>query len=307
MLFEDLRAFIAVVDHNSLTRAAAALSLTQSAVSRRIQHLEEVLGAELFDRNSRPPQPTALAHRIYEQALPLMLGARRLLDIPRDDMAPSGTFRVGLTPAVGEMVLFDVVQRLRAQFPALDLKLRSEWSAPLQDQLAHGTLDAVALMLPSPSELPARMGGRLVATLQVVVVQSKETPLVAADSDIANLAQQEWILNPLGCGYRAALERAMGGAGKALKLRVDTIGTELQLRLVAAGAGLGLAPLSILRRSASFDKLEVVETRDFSMPLDVWVMHTLQMGNLQRAADLLCDVVMAELAAHEASTPARRG
>ncbi|CDG85794.1 LysR family transcriptional regulator [Janthinobacterium agaricidamnosum] len=300
MLFEDLRAFVAVIDHNSLTRAAEVLSLTQSAVSRRIQHLEEVLDAELFDRNSRPPQPTALARRVYEQALPLMLNARRLLDISRDDLAPAGSFRVGLTQAVGEMMLFDVARRLRSAFPALDLKLHTEWSTRLQEQLAHGGLDAVAVMKPSPSELPARMDGRLITTLPVVVVQSKQTPLVARDTAIAQLAEQEWILNPVGCGYRAALERAMAGAGRQLNLRVDTIGTELQLRLVAAGMGLGLVPRSVLHRSPSLEQLTVVDTPDFAMQLDVWVIHTLQMGNLRRAADLLCDVVTECLATQDA-------
>src|SRR5471030_2603070 len=157
MLFEDLKAFVAVVDHRSLTRAADALSLTQSAVSRRIQHLEETLGAALFDRNSRPPQPTALAHRVYEQALPLMLGAARLLDIPRDDAAPAGTFRLGLTQVVGEVALFDVVMRLRSAFPALDVQLHTEWSSSLQRQLADGTLDAATLLLPAPGELPPGM------------------------------------------------------------------------------------------------------------------------------------------------------
>ncbi|MFZ4875934.1 LysR family transcriptional regulator [Janthinobacterium sp. Mn2066] len=303
MLFEDLRAFIAVIDHNSLTRAADVLSLTQSAVSRRIQHLEEVMGVELFDRNSRPPLPTALAHRVYEQALPLVLGARRLLEMARDDMAPTGTLRVGMTQAVGEMVLFDAVQRLRASFPALDLKLHTEWGAALQQQLLHGSLDAVAMMLPSPSTLPARMDGRLMGTLPVVVVQSRQKPLVEGKADILALAQQEWILNPIGCGYRAALERAMGGAGQALKLRVDTIGTDLQLQLVAAGAGLGLVPRSILQRSAVAGQLMVVDTPGFSMQLDVWLVHALQMGNLKRAVEVLGEAVTDSLASQAAPSP----
>ncbi|WP_295997281.1 LysR family transcriptional regulator [Rugamonas sp.] len=299
MLFEDLTAFVAVIDHHSLTRAADALSLTQSAVSRRIQHLEQVLGAALFDRDSRPPLPTALAHRVYEQALPLMVGARRLLEIPRAGAAPAGTFRLGLTQVVGEMVLFDVVMRLRSAFPALDVKLHTEGSSSLQRQLADGTLDAATLMLPSQAALPAGLSGRRVATLDVVVAQSRQRPLVAPRAGIAALAEQEWILNPLGCGYRAALERAMGGAGRELRLGVDSHGTELQLRLVAAGMGLGLVPRSVLRHSAWREALAVVDAPDFSMRLDIWVAHTLSMGNLQRAVDLLADAVTDGLAARE--------
>src|SRR5471030_595290 len=117
MLFEELRAFIAVIDHQSLTRAADALSLTQSAISRRIQHLEETLGAALFDRNSKPPQATALARRIYEQAVPLMRSVGQLLEIAREDAVPSGTFRLGLSQVVAEVVLFDAVMRLKAAIP----------------------------------------------------------------------------------------------------------------------------------------------------------------------------------------------
>ena len=82
MLFEDLKTLVAVLDHNSLTLAADVLSLTQSAISRRIQRLEAVLGAELLDRNSKPPQATALARRIYEHAVPLMRSVNRYTNPP---------------------------------------------------------------------------------------------------------------------------------------------------------------------------------------------------------------------------------
>jgi DNA-binding transcriptional LysR family regulator len=45
-----LRAFVAVADHRSFTRAAAMLNRTQSAVSMQIKRLEDRLGAELFKR-----------------------------------------------------------------------------------------------------------------------------------------------------------------------------------------------------------------------------------------------------------------
>ena len=291
MLLEDLKTFVAVLDHNSLTRAADALSLTQSAISRRIQHLEMVLGAELLDRNSKPPNATALAHRIYEHAVPLIRSANQLLEIPREDAVPSGTFRLGLTQVVAEIVLFDTVMRMKAEFPALEVQSRTEWSSGLLQQVGLGKLDAATLMLPSPSTLPENVAGRFIATLEVLVVQSKRRPLIERRSSIKALAEQEWILNPLGCGYRAALERAMQGAGRNLKLSVDTHGTEMQLRLIAAGLGLGLVPRNILRQSASYHELSMVEVNDFSLSLDIWLVHPMQLGNLKRAAGVLGDAV----------------
>ena len=50
----DLEAFVSVVDRGSIVAAAAALHLTQSAVTRRVQNLEETLGVSLPDRQTKP-------------------------------------------------------------------------------------------------------------------------------------------------------------------------------------------------------------------------------------------------------------
>lgn len=297
MLVEDLKTFIAVIDHQSLTRAADALSLTQSAISRRIQHLEETLGAALFDRNSKPPQATALARRIYEQAVPLMRSVGQLLEIAREDAVPSGRFRVGLTQVIAEIALFDAVVRMKSAYPSLEVQLNTEWSQGLVKRVGLGELDAATVLLPSPGVLPDNVRGRLVTRLEVVVVQSKRRPLVGKRSSIAALAAQEWILNPLGCGYRAALERAMQGSGRELKLSVDTYGTAMQLRLVAEGLGVGLVPSCVLRQSDWYDEISVIEVDDFSLSLDVWVVHSVQLGNLHGPVEILADAVGRSLGA----------
>lgn len=73
-MIEDLQALVAVIEAQSLTKASARLFVTQSAVSRRLRHLEETLGVPLFDRAQRSPAPTALGLRVYEHAVPLSPG-----------------------------------------------------------------------------------------------------------------------------------------------------------------------------------------------------------------------------------------
>jgi DNA-binding transcriptional LysR family regulator len=60
-MLDNLKAFAAVIDHKSLTKAASRLYLTQSAISRRIQQLEQALGGTLLDRTQRPPASPRLA------------------------------------------------------------------------------------------------------------------------------------------------------------------------------------------------------------------------------------------------------
>ena len=68
----DLEAFVAVVDHGSVVAASAVLHLTQSAVTRRIQNLEDALGVPLLDRQNRPLQPTRAGRETYEFAKPVL-------------------------------------------------------------------------------------------------------------------------------------------------------------------------------------------------------------------------------------------
>ncbi len=87
-MIDDLRALAAVIEARSVTKAATRLSLTQSAVSRRLQHLEEMLGGNLFDRTQRPPTPTALGLRVLEQALPILRAVDDLVLTAQDESDP---------------------------------------------------------------------------------------------------------------------------------------------------------------------------------------------------------------------------
>ncbi len=290
-MLEELKAFTAVIDRTSLTKAADALALTQSAVSRRVQQLEEMLGATLLDRSSRPPTATAVGRRVYQSATALLRDLDRLMSIPKDDGEPTGTLRLGLPQVVADVALFDIAVGLKAAFPGLDLRCRTEWSSGLQLQVSSGDLDAAAVMVPTGSTPPAGTRGSFIATLDVLVVQSRQAPIAATPVTIADLAEQQWILNPQGCGYRAALQRAMEGVGKQVRLGIDLHGTETQLRLVAAGLGLGLAPTRLLADSHFLKDLCPVEVADFALELDLWLLRAPELGNLSRAVDVLGQVL----------------
>lgn len=291
-MLEQLKAFTAVVDRTSLTKAADVLALTQSAVSRRVQQLEEMLGATLLDRSSRPPTATAVGRRVYQQATTLLRDLDRLMRIAKEDGEPGGTLRLGLPQVVADVALFDIAMSLKAAFPALDLRCRTEWSARLQRDVVSGEVDAAAVMVPSGSAQPAGTRADLIATLDVLVVQSRHAPTATKPVTIADLAEQQWILNPQGCGYRAALQRAMEGVGKQVRLGIDMHGTETQLRLVAAGLGLGLAPTRLLAQSPYLKELCPVEVTDFALKLDLWLIRAPDIGNLNRALDVLGQVLM---------------
>jgi DNA-binding transcriptional LysR family regulator len=85
----------------------------------------------------------------------------------------------------------------------------------------------------------------------------------------------------------------MGGRGHTLRLGIDTHGAAIQMRMIAAGLGLGLLPRRLLHENPLQDELAIVDVSDFSLAMDIWVTHSLRPGNLRQANELLIQRVFA--------------
>jgi DNA-binding transcriptional LysR family regulator len=138
----DLEAFVSVVDHGSIVAAAAALHLTQSAVTRRVQNLEDAIGLSLLDRETRPLRPTLAGQETYEFAIPVLSSVSDLKGAILHNGEPSGDFRFGLPRSFGDMALTGAIQNLRTEFPKLKLHAFVQWSGVLLERLTNRKLDA---------------------------------------------------------------------------------------------------------------------------------------------------------------------
>ena len=178
-MIDNLKAFAAVIDCKSLTKAASRLFLTQSAISRRIQQLEEALGGTLLDRTQRPASSTALGQRVYAQSLPILRAVDDLMTLTRQDAAPTGTLRFGMSQAIGDVIMADAVEQLSGEFPTLDVRVRAGWGAGLAAQVGAGDLDAAIVILPAGTQPAAPL-----------IMQSRRRPRVRQSVALADLAKR---------------------------------------------------------------------------------------------------------------------
>ena len=105
-----LEAFRAVVDHRSVTAAAAAMGITQPAVSAQIARLEHELGFALFDRSNGRLKPTPEGTLFYAEAGRVLTGIDRLAQAAEQIR----------TAQVGRLV---VARKLRIERPLLGRSL----------------------------------------------------------------------------------------------------------------------------------------------------------------------------------------
>src|SRR5512144_1816240 len=141
MEFDDIRAFVAVAEARSVSRAARELHLTQPAVSRRVQRLESSLGVALCDRRRRPFALTAAGQAALERCRRVLHAVRDVRSAADGDV-PAREIRVGVAHALTEVTLTEPVDRLRRAFPRVSLSLGTGWSRDLLERVRAGALDA---------------------------------------------------------------------------------------------------------------------------------------------------------------------
>jgi DNA-binding transcriptional LysR family regulator len=297
----DLEAFVSVVDHGSVVAAAAGLHLTQSAVTRRIQNLEDVLGTPLLDRHTRPLQPTRAGKETYEFAKPVLSSVNDLKTGIMQGGEPSGDFRFGMSRALGDLAIGSPVRRLRADFPKVRIQAFVQWSGVLLERLANRALDSAVVLLPEGSTPPASLVSECLGTEPYAIVAAKAKRF-SQPATLQELSSNAWVLNPNGCGARQQLEVAFLQRGLPFVSAVEAEGYELQLSLISEGVGLGLVMPQVFYSSALRGRMKLVKAKDFSSMQSVWLVHSRHIGRLAPAVRCVGDAVKQQLHTQRSTT-----
>ncbi len=137
-----LRSFVAVAEHGGVTRAAAALNLTQSAVSMQLKRLEDLLALELLDRSNRKIGLTASGEQLLSYA-------KRLVDLNDEavgrltDQVFEGEITFGVPHDVIYPVIPNVLKKFNAAYPRMRVQLTSSYSSGLLESFGRGEMDLI--------------------------------------------------------------------------------------------------------------------------------------------------------------------
>src|ERR1700691_1824284 len=290
----DLEAFVSVVDHGSVVAAAAGLHLTQSAVTRRIQNLEDALGAPLLDRQTRPLQPTRAGKETYEFAKPVLNSVNDLKTGIMQGGEPSGDFRFGMSRALGDLAIGSPIRCVRADFPKVRIQAFVQWTGVLLAPLANRALDSAVVLLPEGSTPPASLVSECLGTEPFAIVAAKAKRF-SQHATLQELSSNPWVLNPHGCGARQQLEVALLQRGLPFVTAAEAEGYELQLSLISEGVGLGLVMPQVFYSSALRGRMKLVKAKDFSPIQNVWLLHSRHIGRLAPAVGCVRDAVKQQL------------
>lgn len=122
--FRHLRHFLALVEFRNFARAAESLHITQPALTKSIQSLEESLGVVLVNRGRTGLELTEYGKIVLEHAKNLDIGARELSrEVDLTKGLEIGVLNIGVGPYGGSMLVGPAVGRLSMRHPELQIQL----------------------------------------------------------------------------------------------------------------------------------------------------------------------------------------
>ena len=180
MLARHIQYFIAVANHLSFTRAAAALHVSQPALSQQVRQLEESLGTTLFDRSVRTTRLTDAGEvylRYAKRAAQELQEAKRAIDDLGD--LSRGSLRVGVTPTFTSYLVGPLVEAFHGRYPNITLVVREIAQEAMEELLLADEVD-VGIAFDNGHHLDLEAQALLVETLALVV--GKRHPLATTAS-----------------------------------------------------------------------------------------------------------------------------
>lgn len=254
--FNHLRLFDATVRAGSISGAAAALRLSQPALSKQIRELEAALEVELLERLPRGVRPTAAgallagySRRLFalgeeaEAALGELHGLRR------------GRLRLGASMTIGVYLAPAMLAAFRQRWPGIEVACAVENTDTIQQALMDAELDLG--LTEGPGQWDAELESRVFRRDELIVV-ARDAP---ASLPLRQLVLLPWVMREAGSGTRAVIEAALAKRGCRVEPAWTFNNPEAVKQAVLAGCGVAIMP-----RLAVADELAHGRMRQVRVP-----------------------------------------
>ncbi|NND68666.1 MAG: LysR family transcriptional regulator [Halioglobus sp.] len=232
----QLEVFLATARHENVTRAAAALAMSQSAASGALKELEGQFDVLLFDRIGKRLKLSELGRQLRPAAESLLAQARAF-ETALDGDSTVGNLDVGATLTIGNYRAVNMLADFRSRHPGASVGLRVANTAAIAAAVAGFELDVGLIEgeFHHPDlDIQHWRGDELVAFTAPDHPLAGPRPLT--DDELIKLP---WIVRETGSGTRQAFDRAMHGILTDLNVELELQHTEAIKRAVEAGLGVG--------------------------------------------------------------------
>ena len=236
-----LRYFLSVAQLGGITRAAQALNVAQPALSRQIRKLEEELGVTLLLRRPRGVELTPAGAKLLERAEAVFQSLRDTAEELRSGpLAGTGRISLGVPPAMGVMLVPELMRRFRATLPQAALHVREGVGHWLVEWVLEQRVDLAVVH--NPPRLPELEVEPLIVERMVLVLPPTGTETdwpVPPDGEISlvQALQLPLILPTPPHTNRLLLDNALARGTQPVRPAMEVDSVSITKAMVGAGLG----------------------------------------------------------------------
>ena len=257
----DLRLYVQTAEALNLTRAAAAQHLSLAAASARIKALEAHAGLPLFYREARGVRLTPAGEAFLHHARGVLRQTEQLrLDLQEYTGGLRGHLRVFANTTAVTDFMPEILPPFLATNPRINVDLQEKPNA----EIARGVLDGRA-------DLGIVAGQVDTLGLQAIHFSTDRLVLVTARNHrfarrksiaLAETLDEDAVGMQHGSTIQTFLAQVTERLGKPLRLRIQLASFDAMCRMIGAGVGIGVVPVSAARRNQQAMKLALIELTD---------------------------------------------
>ncbi|MEO3822240.1 LysR family transcriptional regulator [Actinomadura sp. B10D3] len=268
---DEIETFVCIAEVGGFTEASARLGRSQPAISRRIRELERSLGAPLFDRTGRRVALTEAGKALLPHAQAALAAVRDGAQAVRDVAGEAQALSVAIVRTLADSHIVDALRAFEARFPDAPVDLRTATSREVSVLVRTGEAALGLRYFPDPD--PALESVPLGAERLLVVVSASHEITEPVIPDLGPLRKERWLgfpperLQPDSFGHVLRRELAAAGLADPSITLIDSL--TAQTRLVEAGLGVALMPLSGIREELRIGSLRTVEVQSLAAELPV--------------------------------------
>lgn len=307
MELRQLRYFVAIVDHGSLSRAAVVLHVAQPALTQQLRQLEEELGAQLLHRSAQGVVSTDAGKVFYEhaQAILKQVGDARSA-VTQSTTRPSGSVTLGLPHSISGALALPLLLAARDSYPEITLQLTEELSGNLAEQLKSGRINLAVLF--DDGQLGPFEGTALVEEELMFICRSGSALAPSgAGISLADALAVPLILPAQQQGVRPRIEAVARAAGLALSNVTEINSIAILKSALLADMGATILPVAPLLAEVSGGALQArkIHSPAISRNVTLCASRNIPLTNAAAAVSLLVHQVTRHLCGSGAWTGAR--
>ncbi len=291
---DQLRLFLVIVRHRSLSRTAVELDLGQATVSERLRALEAEVGTPLFERQGRGVTltPAGEAFRPYaERGLEVLRQANEAARAAR--AGQRGYVTVAVTVTSGAYLFAPALVAFQQDHPLVEVRVRSVHSSDAPGVI----LDGVAqLALASGPLIHPQIEALASFHAPMALVAGRQHPLAQPGRAVtlADLAQAQMLVSYWGAASHLFLERVRAAGEGQAGLWMELSPVELVKGTLVAGTGVSLVPLIAVRRELAAGDLAALTLAEPNVRLPEWEISLIRPRRRAQnaAADALAETLI---------------